>query len=678
MVCGNMETETSMSYMDQLYDEQPDKVARAVQILKNSLIGSVRHKEQLVEQGVLARLVNLLVDPEVGTALKTNVVHILASVCRGSTASAAAVIDAGVLAILLSGLVTTTQEERLTEACLLCLLAVLEHKEAPVEAVYADLSVVNHLVNFTLKSTNCQISVCRILALSCRTREQQTALLNAGAPQALCGVLSSPISEAQMAGLDCLAAMTSGNETLGAALLATTYMGKSLVSQIVFFTGREHREDIQLAASRILSYVYRSGALTDDEGVILYRVLPCLVRMCKKEESVENRILAAETLAYLIEVNVELQRTAAISNNLITTVSTFLKWSPEPHQKLAGLTKLQLARLNRRLEKEAAQARGLKTAAFKVFASLAANDEEIRKRLIETDHVVESVVAALQETEDTIKMAAIRCLHSLSRSVQLLRTTFQDHTVWQPLVKILNSPAAKAESLLMASSTLCNLLLDFSPSKEKILESGAVDLLCQLTHKFDPSLRLNGVWGLMNMSFNAEQKIKSQIMTTLGTDQVFRLLSDTEIQVVMKTLGLLRNLLSNDKQHIDHITNIYGKQLMQAVVFILESENNPEVKEQGLCLLANIADGDASKKLIVDNEDMLKKLKTYMVHNNTNLQTAAVVCIQNLIWKDEEGTLERQAKLKEIGVFKILHQLLGTTDKGLFEKVNLALQQISM
>ena len=46
----------------------------------------------------------------------------------------------------------------------------------------------------------------------------------------------------------------------------------------------------------------RCGALVDDEGVILYRVLPCLVRMCKREESLENRILAAETLAYLIEV----------------------------------------------------------------------------------------------------------------------------------------------------------------------------------------------------------------------------------------------------------------------------------------------------------------------------------------------------------------------------------------
>ena len=85
---------------------------------------------------MLARLVNLLVDPEISPAIKTNVVHILASVCRGNghsaSANTAAVIEAGVLAILLSGLVTA-QEERLTEACLLCLVAILQHKEAPVE-----------------------------------------------------------------------------------------------------------------------------------------------------------------------------------------------------------------------------------------------------------------------------------------------------------------------------------------------------------------------------------------------------------------------------------------------------------------------------------------------------------------------------------------------------------------
>merc|ERR1719411_1221512 len=100
---------------------------------------------------------------------------------------------------------------------------------------------------------------------------------------------------------------------------------------------------------------------------------------------------------------------------------------------------------------------------------------------------------------------------------------------------------------------------------------------------------------------------------------------------------------------------------MQAVVLILESEHAADVKEQALCILSNIADGDTAKRLIVDNEDMLKKLTSYMVHSNTKLQIAAVVCILNLIWRNDEGSADRQSRLKEIGVFKILHQLLTTT-----------------
>lgn len=67
---------------------------------------------------------------------------------------------------------------------------------------------------------------------------------------------------------------------------------------------------------------------------------------------------------------------------------------------------------------------------------------------------------------------------------------------------------------------------------------------------------------LQNMAFQAEQKIKSQILNTLGTDQIFRLLSDPQVDVLMKTLGLLRNLLST-KPHIDHIMGLHGNQIMQ-------------------------------------------------------------------------------------------------------------------
>ena len=64
-------------------------------------------------------------------------------------------------------------------------------------------------------------------------------------------------------------------------------------------------------------------------------------------------------------------------------------------------------------------------------------------------------------------------------------------------MKILGSPASSCDFMVVASSTLCNLLLEFSPSKEPILELGAIDLLCSLTHKYEPALVLNGVWGLM-------------------------------------------------------------------------------------------------------------------------------------------------------------------------------------
>jgi armadillo repeat-containing protein 8 len=66
------------------------------------------------------------------------------------------------------------------------------------------------------------------------------------------------------------------------------------------------------------------------------------------------------------------------------------------------------------------------------------------------------------------------------------------------------------------------------------------------------------------MAFQAEQKIKSQILKALGTEQIFKLLSDPEVNVLMKTLGLLRNLLST-KPHIDLIMSLHGIQIMQVI-----------------------------------------------------------------------------------------------------------------
>uniref|UniRef100_A0A2K5RG56 Armadillo repeat-containing protein 8 n=1 Tax=Cebus imitator TaxID=2715852 RepID=A0A2K5RG56_CEBIM len=262
-----------------------------------------------------------------------------------------------------------------------------------------------------------------------------------------------------------------------------------------------------------------------------------------------------------------------------------------------------------KLDHDLKHAHELRQAAFKLYASLGANDEDIRKKIIETENMMDRIVTGLSESSVKVRLAAVRCLHSLSRSVQQLRTSFQDHAVWKPLMKVLQN--APDEILVVASSMLCNLLLEFSPSKE-------------------------------NMAFQAEQKIKADILRSLSTEQLFRLLSDSDLNVLMKTLGLLRNLLST---------------------------------RPTLCILANIADGTTAKDLIMTNDDILQKIKYYMGHSHVKLQLAAMFCISNLIWNEEEGSQERQDKLRDMGIVDILHKLSQSPDSNLCDKAKTALQQ---
>lgn len=93
-----------------------------------------------------------------------------------------------------------------------------------------------------------------------------------------------------------------------------------------------------------------------------------------------------------------------------------------------------------------------------------------------------------------------------------------------------------------------------------MLQQGVVQLLAGLTSRPEPFLRLNGVWALMNLAFQTEQRVKSQILNALGTDQIFRLLADPDTRVLMKTLGLLRNLVS-PRTHTDTMMALHGPQV---------------------------------------------------------------------------------------------------------------------
>lgn len=449
-------------------------------------------------------------------------------------------------------------------------------------------------------------------------------LCQAGGIPFLARLIQVEYLELQHPSLKCLAAMCFTNRPVSDIVCATNFQGKSILDVLTGLVSRSNPPVVQLAASRCLTYIHRSGssALKSNDSQIVYKTLPCLARLCAPEFDESIRAEASESLAYLAEIDSELQKLAAISNHLISNLTNLLH-------------------CNNQSSKEAA---------LKCFASLAANDETIRKRIIDMRGLIDEVLSALKEN-GSVRVAGVRCLHSLSRSVQLLRTTFQDHKIWKPLMNLIHDKPSP-ELMTVVSSTICNLLLEFSPAKENLLDSGAIDILCELTKSPNPALRLNGSWALMNMAFQAEQHVKTEIINALGTDRIFTLLSDSDTRVIMKTLGLLRNLLSSTV-HIESIMANHASEILASVMMVLDSsQHSSEVKEQALCIVGNLAAG--AHELIMEDEKILLKLKDYLIIDDHKLQTGALFAIKNLM----RGSSSRHDRLKEVGIIMKLSELL--------------------
>ncbi|XP_047639082.1 armadillo repeat-containing protein 8 isoform X5 [Phacochoerus africanus] len=603
-------TASSRHYVDRLFDPDPQKVLQGVIDMKNAVIGNNKQKANLIVLGAVPRLLYLLQQETSSTELKTECAVVLGSLAMGTENNVKSLLDCHIIPALLQGLLSP--DLKFIEACLRCLRTIFTSPVTPEELLYTDATVIPHLMALLSRSRYTQEYICQIFSHCCKGPDHQTILFNHGAVQNIAHLLTSASYKVRMQALKCFSVLAFENPQVSMTLVNVLVDGELLPQIFVKMLQRDKPIEMQLTSAKCLTYMCRAGAIRTDDNCIVLKTLPCLVRMCSKERLLEERVEGAETLAYLIEPDVELQRIASITDHLIAMLADYFKYP----SSVSAITDIK------RLDHDLKHAHELRQAAFKLYASLGANDEDIRKKIIETENMMDRIVTGLSESSVKVRLAAVRCLHSLSRSVQQLRTSFQDHAVWKPLMKVLQN--APDEILVVASSMLCNLLLEFSPSKEPILESGAVELLCGLTQSENPALRVNGIWALM---------------------------------------------------HIDKIMSTHGKQIMQAVTLILEGEHNIEVKEQTLCILANIADGTTAKELIMTNDDILQKIKYYMGHSHVKLQLAAMFCISNLIWNEEEGSQERQDKLRDMGIVDILHKLSQSPDSNLCDKAKMALQQ---
>ena len=432
----------------------------------------------------------------------------------------------------------------------------------------------------------------------------------------------------------------------------------NIKDMLINLISRDKPDKVQLEAALALTKALRAAQDKNTTRPLQRKILAVFVQMCHKGKAYKIRVSAADGLAYLIEEDSELQTEASISNHLIKNVAQYFSVTEDMVDKEC-------------LEK-------LRESAFNVFAALSANDEKIRKLIVDTSpDLISNIHEAInQETNISLQAASLHCLLSLSRSVQQLRTTFQDVKLWEPVISALKSSVSD-DIISVASSVFCNLLLHFSPCKEALVNCGALEVLVALMKRNEPPLRVNGVWGLMNLAYDADEALKNKIVEAVGIQNILALLNDKNVDVSIKAAGILRNLTERQSD-IDNLMKAYGSQILTFVKhFILDDSLSDKLKEQILCLTSNIASGSYSGDVLMQDEQIISKIIFYIGSNDEKLQMASVFCINNLIRISPDMGTDRRDKLRELGAEKKLQNLLTTTNTSLFDRVKVTLNQFS-
>lgn len=267
------------------------------------------------------------------------------------------------------------------------------------------------------------------------------------------------------------------------------------------------------------------------------------------------------------------------------------------------------------------------------------------------------------ESFSIVRAAACQCVRSLSRSVKALRTGLVDAGVVDSLLSLVSSPSSSSLLKRTSCAALCNLVLDFSPMKEKVLKLGGVEVLVALVDdaSIDGELAFNALWALKNLLYLADSKIKMASLALIGRERIESILLRGNFCSTPKwTLGcqeqclnLLRNLICEKESDITEVIAVFGR---ENLLTILEGRvRNPgsgEALQHSLYIIANACtnnareEGSSFKDLVMNSNlilpAILQLLNAFNGGGNSlipwtgshlvDLQLASLWCLINLSW----------------------------------------------
>ncbi|EGC37648.1 hypothetical protein DICPUDRAFT_149720 [Dictyostelium purpureum] len=451
-------------------------------------------------------------------------------------------------------------------------------------------------------------------------------------------ILVSPRSKIQEACLYAIGWLTRDNVQLSSYVVNDE---RKPLECIVNLFKKNKSPRVKLLAVNCLCNFNQSKILSTSFSHLIKNILPIIIRLMAEEETVKEE--APVVLARLIVDNEDFQRIASEAE-AITRLGSFLKDSSASDR--------------------------LKENSLTAIAVLCSQREDSRKQVVDAK-IIPQIISSLNSSNYAIRAAACNCTKSLSRSIKQLRTSLFDCTIATPLLKLLDDPSLEVR--VSASATLCNLVLDFSPMKQAVLDNGILQKLVQLIFEpHDFKIRLNCIWALKNLLYMAEPSLKESAMKELGYDKLIDLIKDHDSSISEQALAVLRNLAFKDNDQLVSEERFNG-QMVPTLESKLTPSNPPEIIKQTLFVICNIVTNEKIRNSVM-NSSIVNKLLHFMEHKHSDIRVVSIWCVCNLIGPDENtNSSVRAMKFKELGYVKKLESLVDDQNIEVKDRVKTAL-----
>ena len=227
----------------------------------------------------------------------------LGSLARGTREHAQALVGAGVLPLLVEGL--RSGAPQLRTPLLRCLRSLLLLLPESADELCREPSAVPLLARSVTGAARDDECAATVLSMLCRGAGRQELLAASGAVDVSAALLVSEAAAVRLPSLRLLASLCYRHRAISERVARCALAGRPVPDVLTLLTARDQPSAVQLEAARCLCYMHRAGAATlpASDPRLVYRALPCLVRMCAAHQTLEERVLAADTLGYLTETD---------------------------------------------------------------------------------------------------------------------------------------------------------------------------------------------------------------------------------------------------------------------------------------------------------------------------------------------------------------------------------------